>query len=44
MKVSVVILTMGNRPAELARAVDSALALDGGQVDVVVVCRACRPP
>lgn len=37
MKVSCVILTMGNRPAELARAVDSALALDGDQVNVVVV-------
>ena len=41
MKVSCVILTMGNRPAELERAVASALALgpdgSGGGVQVVVV-------
>ena len=37
MKLSCVILTMGNRPAELARAIGSTAALraDGGQVVVV---------
>ena len=37
MKLSCVILTMGNRPAELDRAVASAVALDGDGVEVVVV-------
>ncbi len=37
MKVSCVILTMGNRPAELDRAVASALAQEGTGVEVVVV-------
>ncbi len=41
MKVSCVILTMGTRPAQLERAVDSALALScdgsGGGAEVVVV-------
>ena len=32
-----VILTMGNRPVELARAIDSVRALDGEPVDLVVV-------
>jgi len=35
--VSVVILTMGNRPAQLRAAVDSALRQDGVKVEVVVV-------
>ncbi len=37
MKLSCVILTMGNRPAELRRAVDSVLALAGDPVETVVV-------
>jgi hypothetical protein len=37
VKLSCVILTMGNRPAELDRAVASAVALDGDGVEVVVV-------
>jgi GT2 family glycosyltransferase len=37
VKLSCVILTMGNRPAELDRAVASAVALDGDSVEVVVV-------
>ncbi len=37
MKLSCVILTMGDRPAELARAVGSALAQEGVDLEVVVV-------
>jgi GT2 family glycosyltransferase len=37
VKLSVVILTMGNRPAELDRAIASALALRGDGIDLVVV-------
>jgi GT2 family glycosyltransferase len=37
VKLSVVVLTMGNRPAELKRAVDSALAQKGVDVEVVLV-------
>ena len=37
MKLSCVILTMGNRPAELERAIESTAALRGDGVDVVVV-------
>jgi hypothetical protein len=37
MKLSCVILTMGNRPAELDRAIASTEALRGGGVEVVVV-------
>ncbi|HTP14929.1 MAG TPA: glycosyltransferase [Streptosporangiaceae bacterium] len=37
MKLACVILTMGNRPAELRRAIDSVHALDGDRVDLVVV-------
>jgi hypothetical protein len=37
VKLSCVILTMGNRPAELDRAVASAVALRGESVEVVVV-------
>src|SRR5580700_6662343 len=36
MKLSCVILTMGNRPAELTRAIDSVLAQETG-VELVVV-------
>ncbi|MGO8885415.1 MAG: glycosyltransferase family 2 protein [Streptosporangiaceae bacterium] len=37
MKLSCVILTMGNRPEELRRAVASVQALDGDPVDLLVV-------
>ncbi|MCW2862858.1 MAG: glycosyl transferase family 2 [Actinoallomurus sp.] len=37
MKLSVVVLTMGNRPAELDRAVDSALNQKDVEVEVVLV-------
>jgi GT2 family glycosyltransferase len=37
VKLSCVILTMGNRPAELERAIESTAALRGDGVDVVVV-------
>ena len=37
MKLSCVILTMGDRPAELARAIGSALAQQGDGMEVVVV-------
>jgi GT2 family glycosyltransferase len=37
VKLSCVILTMGNRPAELDRAIESTAALRGDGVDVVVV-------
>ena len=35
--VSCVILTMGDRPAEVSRAIDSVLAQRGPQVELVVV-------
>ena len=37
MKLSCVILTMGDRPAELARAIGSALAQQGDGLEVVAV-------
>ena len=37
MKLSVVVLTMGNRPVELRRAIDSALAQKDVDVEVVLV-------
>ena len=37
LTLSCVILTMGNRPAEVIRAIDSVLAQHGTQVDLVVV-------
>ncbi|GAB3208853.1 hypothetical protein SAMN02745673_02319 [Marinactinospora thermotolerans DSM 45154] len=37
MKISCVLLTMGNRPAELRRAIDSVLQQEGADVEVVVV-------
>jgi GT2 family glycosyltransferase len=37
VKVSVVVLTMGSRPVELKKAVDSALAQKGVEVEVVLV-------
>lgn len=41
--VSVVILTMGDRPVQLRAAVDSALAQTGVAVEVVIVANGCRP-
>ena len=37
MKLSCVILTMGDRPAELSRAIDSVLAQEDAELEVVVV-------
>jgi len=37
MKLSVIILTMGNRPAELERAIASAMAQQGEAIEVVVI-------
>ena len=37
LSLSCVILTMGNRPAEVSRAIDSVLAQRGAQVELVVV-------
>ena len=37
LTLSCVILTMGNRPAEVVRAIDSVLAQRGAPVDLVVV-------
>jgi GT2 family glycosyltransferase len=37
VKLSCVILTMGNRPAELERAIESAQALRGDGIDLVVI-------
>ena len=39
LTLSCVILTMGNRPAEVIRAIDSVLAQHGTQVELVVVER-----
>jgi hypothetical protein len=44
LSVSCVILTMGNRPAELERAINSALALHDPQVELVVVGNGADPP
>jgi GT2 family glycosyltransferase len=44
VKLSCVILTMGDRPAELHRAVASVLALRGDRVDLVVVGNGADPP
>jgi GT2 family glycosyltransferase len=43
VRLSCVILTMGDRPAELARAVDSVLGQDGDPVEVVVVGNGADP-
>jgi len=43
MKLSCVILTMGDRPAELARAIASVQALRGERIEVVVVGNGTRP-
>ncbi|MFB9832167.1 glycosyltransferase family 2 protein [Actinoallomurus acaciae] len=37
MKLSVVVLTMGNRPVELKKAVDSALSQKGVEVEIILV-------
>lgn len=37
MKLSVVVLTMGNRPVELKKAVDSALSQKGVDVEIILV-------
>jgi GT2 family glycosyltransferase len=44
VSLACVILTMGTRPVELRRAVDSALAQDGAPIDVVVVANGCPAP
>lgn len=44
MKISVVVLTMGNRPAELRRAVDSALAQKDVEIEVVLVSQGVDLP
>jgi GT2 family glycosyltransferase len=44
VKLSCVILTMGDRPAELGRAVASVIALRGDRVDLVVVGNGADPP
>ena len=44
MKLCCVILTRGDRPAELARAVDSVLAQRGDPVDLLVVGNGADPP
>jgi GT2 family glycosyltransferase len=44
VKLSCVILTMGNRPAELARAIESTRALRGDDVELVVVGNGADPP
>ena len=41
--VGCVVLTMGNRPAELRRAVESLLAQQGVTVDVIVVGNGWQP-
>ena len=43
MKLSVVILTMGNRPAELARAMESTAPLRDGGAEVIVVGNGADP-
>lgn len=43
MKLSVVILTMGNRPAELARALESTMPLQAAGAEVVVVGNGADP-
>lgn len=43
MTIGVVILTMGERPDELARAIDSVLAQRGVDVDIVVVGNGWQP-
>ncbi|WP_344972767.1 glycosyltransferase family 2 protein [Salinactinospora qingdaonensis] len=44
MKVSCLVLTMGNRPAELRRAVNSVLEQEGVDVEVVVVSNGADLP
>ncbi len=42
--IAVVVLTMGNRPAELRRCLDSVLTQSGVELDVVVVGNGWAPP
>jgi len=42
-KVAAVVLSMGNRPAELATALDTLLAQEGVELDVVLVGNGWRP-
>ena len=44
LTLSCVILTMGDRPAEVARAIDSVLAQRGAQVELVVVGNGAEVP
>jgi GT2 family glycosyltransferase len=44
MKLSIVILTMGNRPAELDRAIESTAPLRAGGAEVVLVGNGGDPP
>lgn len=44
MKLSIVILTMGNRPDEVARAIDSTEPLRAGGAELVVVGNGVDPP
>jgi Glycosyl transferase family 2 len=44
VKLSCVILTMGDRPADLQRAIDSVLAQSGPPVELVVVGNGCDVP
>ena len=42
-KVAAVVLSMGNRPAELAKALDTLLAQEGVELDIVLVGNGWRP-
>lgn len=44
MKLSIVILTMGNRPAEVARAIDSTEPLRAAGAELIVVGNGADPP
>ena len=44
LSLACVILTMGTRPTELVRCVESVLAQDGAPIDVVVVANGCPAP
>jgi GT2 family glycosyltransferase len=44
VKLACVILTMGNRPAELARAIESTAPLRASGAEVLIVCNGCAAP
>ena len=44
LKLSIVILTMGNRPAEVARAIDSTEPLRAAGAELIVVGNGADPP